>query len=285
MSSFPEPTGIMSAARYFGPAEVTGTNETSGLFRVSFPHPGSESGVITPWARLALPLSHGLHDGDRVLVAGNENEFYIIGVLGDLSSVRPPENRLELSCGVAAERTGAPGAETLRVLTGQGGVLFEYDSRIGKSRVSAPSGDLEFHAENGEIVLSSSKGIRLTAPGGEGKGGAGLTLAPDSLHLTGARVGITSEEGDFRIGNTRYMGDAFSGKVKSVGIVMNRLETTAETVVQKAKNIYQTVEELAQMHAGRMRALIESTWHVKTRRTFLKSDGDVKINGDKIYLG
>jgi len=42
-----------------------------------------------------------------------------------------------------------------------------------------------------------------------------------------------------------------------------RIERVAETVIEKAKNIYQTVEELTQLQTGRMRTLVKGTCHLK----------------------
>lgn len=285
MLDVPEQTDIMPVVQYFGPAGVIEKDESGGRFRVTIPHPESGSGYITPWVRLAIPLPLDFHCGDRVLVAGNNDEFYIIGVLDHTPAGQTSVNRLELTCGVKAEKSATPESETLRVISKEGVLLFEYDASTGKSRVNAPSGGLEFHADNGEIALCSSKSIRLATLDSESGCQSSFTLEAGKMDFTSAELGITSGKGDFRIGETHFAGNALKGEVRTVRLAMKRFESTAETVVQKAKNIYQTVEELVQVHAGRMRALIEATLHVKSKRTFLKSEEDVKINGNKIYLG
>jgi hypothetical protein len=282
------PSGQMdigSAVSYFGPAGILESDEENGRIRVILPHPESGMGSVTSWARMAIPSPPRLRCGDRVLVAGNGNDYFIIGALDCGPVGRTAENRLELSCGVKAEIAGTPDAEVLRIVSGEGGLLFEYDSATGKSRVNAPSGDLEFHSEKGGIVFTSAKSIRMNTSGDAGDCRAAITLNAGRMDLTSAEIGISTGKGDFQIHETRYAGDAFSGNVDTVRLVMNRFESAAATVMQKAKNIYQTVEELAQVHAGRMRTLVDATWHMKSRRTFLKAEEDVKIKGEKIYLG
>ena len=67
--------------------------------------------------------------------------------------------------------------------------------------------------------------------------------------------------------------------------IVDRLETLAGTVVEKAKNAYRTVERLAQLKTGRMRTLVDETYQFKSKKAFLKSEDDFKIKGDKIHLG
>ena len=64
-----------------------------------------------------------------------------------------------------------------------------------------------------------------------------------------------------------------------------RLETEAQTVVSKAANVYQTVEDLTQLQTGRMRTLVEGSCHLKARDAFLKAEQDFKVDGEQIHLG
>ena len=83
----------------------------------------------------------------------------------------------------------------------------------------------------------------------------------------------------------RYTGQRFEGTLESAKFVANRLETVARRIVEKAKDVYRQVENLNQVKAGRMRTLVDGAYRVKAGRTALKSDGDTKIDGKKIYLG
>lgn len=70
-----------------------------------------------------------------------------------------------------------------------------------------------------------------------------------------------------------------------ISLVAHRLETQAETVVEKAANVYQTVEELTQLQTGRMRTLVKGSCHLKARDAFLKAEQDFKVDGEQIHLG
>ena len=63
------------------------------------------------------------------------------------------------------------------------------------------------------------------------------------------------------------------------------LETAAGRVVERARETYREVEELAQLRAGRVRQVAEKTYHVMGARTLFKARRDVKIKGDTIHLG
>ena len=70
-----------------------------------------------------------------------------------------------------------------------------------------------------------------------------------------------------------------------IRLLAGRLETVARTVMSNAENVYQKVEKLAQLQAGRVRTLVRSSWHIKARDTILKAEKDYKVNAEKIHLG
>jgi len=72
---------------------------------------------------------------------------------------------------------------------------------------------------------------------------------------------------------------------KNISLVAHRLETQAETVVAKAGNVYQSVEELTQLQTGRMRTLVKGSVHLQARDAFLKAEQDFKVDGEQIHLG
>jgi len=128
-------------------------------------------------------------------------------------------------------------------------VQFEYDPRSKKGRLSMPHGSLDLVAEEGDINLRAAKNVRID----------------------GQSVEMNSNELTVRTNTSRWIAD--------------RVETLAGTVVERAKNTYRAVERLSQTTAGRMRTLVDETYHFKSKRAFLKSEEDFKIKGDKIHLG
>ena len=58
-----------------------------------------------------------------------------------------------------------------------------------------------------------------------------------------------------------------------------------ETLIERASNSYRTVEELSQVTAGRMRALVSGLYQVRSKTANLRSEEVFKIDGEKIHLG
>ena len=83
----------------------------------------------------------------------------------------------------------------------------------------------------------------------------------------------------------KYIGNEFRGRIKNVKLIMVKLESIANTVLQKAENIYQSVKGLTQLKTGRMRTLVDSTFHLKGKKVFIKAEEDFKVKGKKIHLG
>lgn len=73
--------------------------------------------------------------------------------------------------------------------------------------------------------------------------------------------------------------------LENIKLTAKKMETVVETIMEKAKNIYQTIENLTQLKTGRLRTLVQGTTHVKTLKAFYKAEEDFKIKGKKIHLG
>ena len=95
-------------------------------------------------------------------------------------------------------------------------------------------------------------------------GAHGVRVAGPSLDIEAARIDATA---------TR------------VRLRAKRIESVAETVISKAVNVYASVENLAQLLAGRLRTLVRGTCHFNARKTRIVSEKDTRIYGDKIHLG
>lgn len=72
---------------------------------------------------------------------------------------------------------------------------------------------------------------------------------------------------------------------EKIKLVSKKIETVVETLIETAKNVYQTVADLTQLKTGRMRTLVDGTSHLKTKKAFYKAEEDFKIKGEKIHLG
>ena len=212
-----------------------------------------------------------------------------------------PNDCLVMQCGAKAEVTGPPDREKLQVFSKHGGLIFEYDSITGKSRLEIPEGDLEISTCSGNIEffsekeisffskqsikMESSQGIHMVTSDAANENLAAISLGSKKIGMNSPEIDINSQRCDIQIEETRYTGNKFSGRIKNIKLLMERLDSAACTVIEKAKNIYKTVEELTQLRTGRMRTIVNTTWQVKSKKAFLKAEEDFKVKGEKIHLG
>ncbi len=66
---------------------------------------------------------------------------------------------------------------------------------------------------------------------------------------------------------------------------MNRLETVAQRILSHTKSLYERVDGLHQLRAGRIRAVAQETLVLKGGDAWLEAKNAVKLQGEKIHLG
>jgi hypothetical protein len=83
-----------------------------------------------------------------------------------------------------------------------------------------------------------------------------------------------------------------SGLFQSVDIQALRISTTVKVMTTVAKRLIEKVvdslrwvDQVDQTHAGRVRTKVEGHFHVQSRHTTMRSEGHVRIDGNKINLG
>jgi Protein of unknown function (DUF3540) len=288
----------MTSTRYLGPAQVLEVDVKQDRVRLRLAGSDDEIGV---WARVAIPGATELRNGNTILVIGDEpDELYAIGLLNRKVAPAATPARLALSSGAYADASRLQGDESLRIFSKDNELLLEYNETKGRTRINVERGNLEFTVQDGSIVFASGReilfhgqsvgitgvsAIRLEIAHAIGKIRSALTLLPNRSNLTGSDLGISAGHAELNVDETEYKGRDFTGTLRSARLAADRLETTAHSIVEKAKNTYRTVEQLTQLRTGRLRTLVSSTFHFKARRAFVKAEQDYRIKAEKIHLG
>lgn len=161
------------------------------------------------------------------------------------------------------------GAEAIVVRDRAGKLLFEHDPVTGKSVIHA-MGDLEIRADHGSVSISARDAVKL-------RGEREVEVQTPSLVATATRADVTIVDGRLVARSIRTVAEETRHAVK-------RLTVEAERIVERSKDVYRDVEGLAQTRAGRMRQVVESTFHVLSQRTVLKAEEDLKLKGSKIHI-
>ncbi|HSN98233.1 MAG TPA: hypothetical protein VLS89_08040, partial [Candidatus Nanopelagicales bacterium] len=103
-------------------------------------------------ARLSQIAGYSASAGDRVVVARDGEELYVVAVL---QAARPPA--LALPDGATAELRG----EALELRDAEGRLLVRYAG--GAAEIASPASDLVLSAPNGRVVLRSGTDVSVEA--------------------------------------------------------------------------------------------------------------------------
>ncbi len=242
-------------------------------------------------ARLAI--AERPRAGDEVLVAdGGEGARYVIGILRRLREVGPL--LAETGDGTKVRLREEEGVETLTVEAPDGTVLFEHAN--GRSRIVAPKGTLELRAEAGDLSLGAAKRVRIEGDEGvevRSKRGVRLDVG-ESTHVSLTRRGMQLVVEELRAklasastevsGDAKLEADTVEIAAEAVRTVARRVNVDADQLVEKLRESYRDVAELAQTRAGRVRMVAEETFRILGERTLFKAKKDMKLKGETIYL-
>ena len=239
------------------------------------------------WARTALPPGAGLCEGDEVVVVGQDpGESFVLGILG---GGRPAAISLADGTRIHASEEGT----SLEVQRADGTPLFRYEVGSGPGQLVLRGESIDLEASRGDIRLRAAgeialQGRTVLAEGfAEGGAGSGSQLRVDAreARLQGPTVQVTAEE--LRVGGQRMTvhSKAVKADLGRAVVRTTRLEVVADLVVQKVRNLFQRVQGLVQVRAGRARTVVDGTVQLKARQVVHRATESYKVNSDKIHLG
>ncbi len=230
---------------YFGPAKLTSNEKPDATAEICWLSSGIQHSAI---ARVAISRFTSLQIGDEVLITAQSlEEVYITGLLSKPESV----TRLETLGAYAklAENRDSTSEKILEVYTSENELLFSYNPVKQTTCVNISKGNLELRTEDGDIHLNAANRVCLD--------GQSLEMETKKFKL----------------------------QADNATLVFARLETITDTLIENAKNVYRSVKQLTQLRSGRMRTLVDETYHFKANKVMLKAEEDYKIKAEKIHLG
>jgi hypothetical protein len=133
----------------------------------------------------------------------------------------------------------------------------------------------------------ADKAVRAPIEDEDEKKGSSMTL--DLNQITG-KTTVTIEKGDLKF-VTKEGSISFESAreirfgAQTVRVTARRMEMVIETLVCKARNVFQKVEELTQVQSGRLRTLVKAAFLLKARNVSMRAEQDFKVDGEKIHLG
>jgi hypothetical protein len=281
-----------------GPATVFAV-ESSGQVGVAISGHHARRGFATPAVSGYAPSV-----GDRVLVAeAFDGARYVIGVLGSADEDGAHERLLDPPASSPRPRSsidGPAGAETISVRDAEDRLIFEHHvaegrsvvyAEAGKVELRAPAGDLDVTTQ-GALRLRAGKGVEIEAPSvrvttvPEGDDPASrLALGALGIEVQGRALDATVGRASLATGEARLVAQAIAITVETATQVAGIVELRAERIIERVKDAYREVEDLAQTRAGSLRLVVEDTFRLLGKRAFLKTEEDMKLKAERIHLG
>ncbi|MCP1673938.1 hypothetical protein J2T57_001037 [Natronocella acetinitrilica] len=228
--------------------------------------------------------------GDRVLATcSDDGEIYVLGPVG-----RPRERRLRLAAGAVVVENGG---SQLTVTGGEGQVLFRFDAENQCLALESSGLDLRVHARSMALHADEEVSIggrrvavdatdRLdVAAGVAGESRSCARLDKRRLSLEAPELGFEADSARARIAELQWLGKVWRGQLDRACLIANRVETSAETFIQTAGDVFQRVRGVHQVTANRLRQLVEETVQVKAKKVMYRTLNAFKVRGDKIHLG
>ncbi|MCJ8315037.1 MAG: DUF3540 domain-containing protein [Saccharospirillaceae bacterium] len=237
--------------------------------------------------------------GDDVLVSGEHLQLcYIIGVINQKNQDFK-SSQIESKSGAKAKSSINDGHECLSIEDENGYMLFEYDAVNKTSKIYSPKGDLSFNALDGDILLNSANNIKCHSMGvidlqsntaaqirvTNNDNQSSMNFSSQGVSLSTEHLAIKSAQADIEIQSSRFTGKTLSTVVEHSKLMAKKIETQADRILEKAKNIYRTIEQLHQTKTKRMRTIVENDFQLKSQSTTIHAKKNVNIDGDKINLG
>jgi hypothetical protein len=136
----------------------------------------------------------------------------------------------------------------LELRDAEGRLLVRYAN--GSAEIAVPAGDLVLSAPAGRVVIRAAEDVEIETRG---------------TVTTVARAVAT--------------------KAESIALTAEKYELAATRIVEKSRDAFRDVVDLAQTRVGRARTVVASIFSLSSRRSVLVSKEDTSIDGRKILLG
>ncbi|MFO0551740.1 MAG: DUF3540 domain-containing protein [Polyangiaceae bacterium] len=243
-------------------------------------------------ARSAVP-QYRPRVGDRVVVVQSRDEAFLVGVL-HTASATPPETASTATLTTGEQALVGPDYLELRDATGV--LLFAY--RAGALMVSAAHGDLTLEAPEGRVRINAGLDVsinakrdieqhaerRITTRAGRSDTPQ-LSVSPRDVELDVARVSTRAQRIEATTEQLRVAAQSIGLDAEALVQRVEAWELTAQTVVERTRNVLRVTAELVEERAGRVRSLVEGTWSLWSNRSTMVSTEDTSIDGERVLLG
>ena len=155
--------------------------------------------------------------------------------------------------------------------TGQGHLLAVLERDPGLKTTLSFDTDVDIKAEDGRVGITAGNGLDLSSS--------------NDINLLSANLGVTAAEGKVNIRRLSFWGAFWEGSVDAVKVISETFESFVQRFNRSARYSYRRVEELDQLHCGRLHYKAEGALQMRGEFSQITAEEDVYINGERINIG
>ncbi len=190
------------------------------------------------------------------------------------------------------------GRTALVIESPKGEALVEYDPANGRLVLRASQG-LTVDAGDGpltlrgrsvavesdsEVDVRARRAVRLDAGEGDGEHGR-VTVERGTVRAAAKAVAVDALRATLTFDEAAVAARVLRAAVRAVTVQAGAVETRADRVLTRAKDLYQEVEGTAQTRARALRMVAQGTLQALADRVLVRADDDVKVQGERVHLG
>ncbi len=132
-------------------------------------------------------------------------------------------------------------------------------------------GQVNLRAPEGGVALMAKKNLTLAAG--------------EECSLMSAKVNVLADDAEVRVERLNLLGRVLEANLKAVRAVAGRIETTADRLTQRVKDLFCYVEEHSEHQAGSARHVVEETLTMHSKNAYHVADEIVKVDAEQVHLG
>ncbi|MEM9691378.1 MAG: DUF3540 domain-containing protein [Myxococcota bacterium] len=190
------------------------------------------------------------------------------------------------------------GGEQLSVFDAENRLLFQYDAGTGRGSISMSHGDLTIAAPRGDIRLVAGKAVRCVSAGEialdsatgvdlrvrGGRRTSSVRVGPEAVRVATSAVTVDTDRAGLDIRHLHLAGETVKATFHRAHAVLDEVETVAGRVLVRAEELYERIDRLRDLRAGRWRALVSGALELSGTSTKLVATDDLRLTGDRIHL-
>lgn len=243
-------------------------------------------------ARLTYVAGYTPSEGDRVLIASDGADVYVVSVLMASKLAAPQEASIALPDGGSAALNG----RALEVRDAEGRLVIRYED--GAATVSPERGDLRLSAPSGSVRIESAVDVSIkagrdlehraarrvdVAAGGASE--PAVRVEAKKLRVKVDQIESLSKISRLVTGQATMIARTAAVTATELAQNVERYDLVATRLVERTRDAFREAQDLAQTKVGRARTLVRDVFSLQSKRSVLVSEEDTSIDGRKILLG